>query len=96
MSKSTSPSETHMNEFIVHDWCGFNENYGRFTAIPSGKTLVCQGWMMQSDWDKAQFDWFSELDPSLVVHKCPRGPYRETGDTMGTVGEILARLRCRV
>jgi len=85
-----------MNEFIAHDWCGLNEQYGRFTHMPSGDTLLCGGWMGQLDWDKAQLEWLQKYDPALVVHKCPDGPYRETGNTMGNVGEIVGRLRSRV
>ena len=83
-------------EFIVHDWCGWNERNGRFTHCPSGQTLVCRDWMGQRDWDDAQLTWFREFDGSLVVHKCPEGPYRETGNTMGTVAEIIGRLEVRL
>lgn len=51
--------------------------------------------MGQADWDKAQLEWFEKLDGELIVHKCPNGPYRETGDTMGTVAEIVGKLRSR-
>jgi hypothetical protein len=83
-------------EFIAFDWCGWNEQQGRFTHMPSGKTLVCQQWMRQRDWDDAQMKWFQELSPELVVHKCLTGAYRETGETMGTVREIVARLEARL
>jgi hypothetical protein len=89
-----------MDKFIAHDYCGWNDRYGRFTAMPSGDTLTCQQWMGQLDWDKAQVEWFAKFDGALVVHKCGNGPYRETGKTMGTVAEIMARLQpqeaCRV
>jgi hypothetical protein len=84
------------NEFICHDWAGWNEQYGRYTHMPSGATLRCEGWMKQHDWDAAQLEWLKKYDGSLVVHKCPRGPYRETGDTMGTVAEITERLSRRL
>lgn len=83
-------------QFVCHDWCGWNEKYGRFTHMPSGSTLVCRAWMGQSDWDSAQLEWFSKLDGDLIVHKCPTGPYRETGDTMGSVSEIVTRLNNRL
>lgn len=82
--------------FIVHDWCGWNWRYGRFTAMPNGETLVCNEWMNQMEWDSAQLQWLEQFDESLVVHKCPTGPYRETGNTIGTVGEIKERLRSRI
>ena len=82
-------------KFIAFDWCGFDGRYGRFTAMPSGKTLTCQQWMDQRDWDAAQLTWFQEFDGSLVVHRCPDGPYRETDNQMGTVGEIIERLKSR-
>lgn len=81
--------------FIAFDWCGFHENLGRYTLVPGGDTLVCQPWMGQADWDKAQLEWFRKQDGTLVVHKCLRGPYRETGETMGTVAEIVERLSQR-
>jgi hypothetical protein len=52
--------------------------------------------MRQADWDKAQLEWFSRYDGGLVVHRCQSGPYSETGDTMGTVAEIVERLRLRL
>jgi hypothetical protein len=48
--------------------------------------------MRQRDWDKAQREWLAKFGGDLVVHKCNDGPYRETGNTMGTVAEIIARL----
>lgn len=85
-----------MRDFIAHDWCGWDNRYGRFTAMPSGDTLTCQAWMRQADWDKAQLEWFSRYDGGLVVHRCQSGPYSETGDTIGTVAEIVERLQRRV
>jgi hypothetical protein len=82
--------------FIAHDWCGWDGRYGRFTHLPSSETLVCQSWMRQADWDKAQLEWFERFSSALVVHRCPVGPYRETGDKMGSVADIVARLRSRV
>lgn len=89
------PEKQTAQQFVVFDWCGWNERYGRFTHLPSGETLVCQAWMGQLDWDKAQLEWFEKLDGSLVVHRCERGPYHETGDSMGTVSEIVHKLRSR-
>jgi len=83
-------------EFIVFDWCGCNSNYGRFTHMPTGRTLVCQAWMRQEHWDDAQLKWFKQFDGNIVVHRCLSGPYHETGDTMGTVAEIIGRLEKRV
>lgn len=83
--------------FIAFDWCGWNESRGRFTYCGNGEmdTLVQQGWMGQQAWDKAQLEWFKKY-PGLTVHRCPTGPYRETGDTMGTTDEIVARLEARL
>ena len=95
-SEATLAAPSCYATFIAHDWCGWNERFGRFTAVPNGETLVCREWMGQLEWDAAQLKWLEQFDDSLVVHKCPNGPYRETGNTMGTVGEIKARLRSRV
>lgn len=81
-------------DFIAHDWCGWNERYGRFTHLPSGDTLVCQEWMGQSDWDKVQLEWFSKY-PGLDVHECP-AVYDRSGPLMGTTEEICARLAERL
>lgn len=86
------PEAEMQTGFIAHDWCGWNETYGRYTHVPSGTTLVCQAWMGQRDWDKAQKKWLSKFGGSLVVHKCNEGPYRETGNTLGTVEQIIASL----
>lgn len=82
--------------FIAHDWCGWNERNGRFTHMPSGKTLLCEDWMGQEAWDKAQLAWFTQLDENLIVHKCPDGPYRETGNTYGSVTDIIKKLKERL
>lgn len=82
--------------FVAFDWCGWNNRFGRFTGVPSGTTLTQQEWMGQRDWDGRQVVWFKQFSPELVVHKCLEGPYRETGETMGTVGEIIARLEERL
>ncbi len=58
-------------------------------------TLVCQGWMGQRDWDKAQLEYFRKY-PGLVVYKCPTGPYRRTEETFGTTEEICQRLEARL
>lgn len=85
-----------MNEtFIAHDWCGWNEQYGRFTHMPSGDTLVCQAWMGQLEWDKAQLAYFRKY-PGINVHRCPVGPYNTNGSIMGTTDEIILRLEPRV
>jgi hypothetical protein len=92
---NSSGSSALLCDFIAHDWCGWNEQQGRFTAMPNGETLVCQPWMGQNDWDKAQLEWFKRFSGSVVVHRCGDGPYRETGNIMGTVAGIAARLRAR-
>lgn len=74
-----------MSEFIAHDWCGWNENHGRFTHVPSDDTLVCQPWMKQHDWDKAQLEWFQKYPDTLTVHECPSTYTAEGTATMGTV-----------
>lgn len=81
-------------EFIAHDWCGWNEQHGRYTHLPSGKTLVCQGWMGQRQWDQAQLEYLEGF-PGLNVHDCP-GPYTTDGKLMGTTDEICERLRQRL
>jgi hypothetical protein len=97
-TERASLSASHgLVQFIAFDWCGWNERYGRFTALPSGDTIICQGWMGQHDWDKAQLEWFKRFDGAVVVHRnTGAGPYRETGDLMGTVAEIVERLVTRV
>jgi hypothetical protein len=83
-------------KFIAFDWCGFAELYGRFTAMPTGDTLVCRQWMGQREWDAAQLAWFEHYNPAVAVYRCLDGPYRETDDSMGTVGEIIERLKAKV
>lgn len=83
------------NAFIAHDWCGWNENYGRYTHVPSGDTLVCKAYMNQMQWDQAQHDWLNKY-PDLTVHSCPTGPYSQEGKSMGTTTEICARLQSRL
>ncbi len=80
-----------MTEFIAHDWCGFDEKYGRYTHMPSGKALVCQKWMRQADWDKAQLEFLKQF-PGLNVHDCI-GAYTTKGKLMGTTDEICERLQ---
>lgn len=82
--------------FIAFDWCGWMDNYGRFTHMPSGDTIVQQGWMGQRDWDKAQLEYFKKY-PGLEVHRnLQPGPYQKTGNLMGTTDEICARLEKRL
>jgi hypothetical protein len=81
--------------FIAHDWCGWNNRFGRFTACPLGQTLVCQEWMGQEDWDYAQL-MFLRRFPGLPVHSCP-GVYTTAGTRlMGTTDEICRRLESRL
>jgi hypothetical protein len=88
--------ENKMNEaFIAFDWCGWNENYGRFSHMPSCETLIQEGWMNQRDWDEAQLRWFEKF-PGLTVCRCPRGPYLLNDDIMGTTDEICTRLKARL
>lgn len=93
--QDTFPFVVETNGFIVFDWCGWGERYGRFTHMPSGETLVCQMWMGQADWDRAQLAWMLKYDGEMLVHRCERGPYHETGNLMGSVGEIMERLQRR-
>jgi hypothetical protein len=86
---------TNQQPFIAYDWCGWNEQYGRFTHVPSGETRVCQTWMGQRDWDQAQLDFLQKY-PGLNVHSCPVGPYSTDGRLMGTTEEICERLRLRL
>lgn len=82
-------------EFIAHDWCGYNDQYGRYTHVPNGTTLVCQAWMGQKDWDQAQLEFLQQF-PNLNVHDCPTGPYSTNGRLMGSTNEICARLKERL
>ncbi len=82
-------------DFIAFDWCGFNENLGRFTHMPSGDTLVQQGFD-QRKWDQRQLEFFKKY-PGLTVYNNERpGPYRPEGKVMGTTEEICARLERRL
>jgi len=84
-------------EFIAFDWCGWDDRYGRFTHVPSSDTLTQQAWMGQLEWNEAQLKWFQKWSPALVVHKnMQSGPYQETGDTFGTVGQIIDRLKAKL
>lgn len=83
-----------MEAFIAFDWCGWNDRYGRFTHVPSGDTIVCQGWMGQEDWDAKQLEFFQKY-PGLTVYKCLTN-YRNKGDSMGTTEEICTRLAKRL
>lgn len=80
--------------FIAHDYCGWDERYGRYTHVPSGDTLVQRDAMGQANWDKAQLDYLAKY-PGLTVYKCP-GAYVPTGETYGTTDEICERLRKRL
>jgi len=82
-------------EFIAHDWCGWNDNNGRFTHMPSGVTLLCQLYWTQKQWDRAQLDWFRKYAENLTVHECP-GAYNMEGKLLGTVAEICGRLELRL
>ncbi len=55
-----------IQQVIIHDWCGWDEQYGRYTHSPSGDTLVCQAWMRQRDWDKAQLSFLQKY-PDIQV-----------------------------
>lgn len=82
--------------FIAFDWCGFNENLGRFTHMPSGDTLVQQPWMGQADWDNAQLRWFMKYSGLTVYDNARPGPYRPEGKIMGTTFEICERIQKRL
>lgn len=81
--------------FIAHDWCGTHGQYGRFTHIPSGETLVCQAWYSQKRWDEEQLEWFRQWPVDLVVYKCQQA-YVKTNETYGSVGEIIERLKMKM
>jgi hypothetical protein len=84
-----------MTPFIAFDWCGWSEQYGRFTHMPSGETLLQKRWMGQTDWDQCQLEWFKKF-PDLIVCRCPTGPYVINENTMGTTNEICERLEKRL
>lgn len=86
--KSPFNCTKNLMEKIIHDWCGWMEQYGRFTHHPTGDTLVCQAWMGQSDWDNAQLEWFLKYPVDIAVNE-------EDGSFMGSVGEIVERLNDR-
>ena len=86
-------------KFIAFDWCGWNEQYGRFTfcdfdSHDSGDTLVCRPGMDQRAWDQAQLEWFRKY-PGLTVYRCPES-YHPNNDVMGTTEEIIQRLESRL
>jgi hypothetical protein len=83
-----------MEEFIAHDWCGWNNNYGRYTHIPSGDTLVCKASMNQQQWDKIQLAFLSSYS-GISVYECS-GFYSTDNPSMGTVEEICERLRAKL
>lgn len=78
-------------EFIAHDWCG---TFERYTHMPSGKTLVCEAWMNQQDWDIAQMDFFLEY-PGLDVHECP-GVYDTKGRLLGSTDSLYEKLKTKL
>lgn len=90
------PEPKSSPDFIAFDYCGWNEQQGRFTRVSDGKTLVCQRWMGQMEWDSAQLEWFKQMAPELVVHKCLEGPYRQTDDIFGSVKGIIDKLERRL
>ena len=94
--KAAELLSVNRTSFIAFDWCGFNSCYGRFTAMPGGETLLQQAWMNQTQWDDAQLKWFAQFNGNITVHRCLSGPYHETGDTLGTVNEIIDRLTKRL
>lgn len=84
-----------MNEtFIAHDWCGWNQQYGRFTHMHTGDTLICKASWGQSEWDQAQLEYFSKY-PGINVYDCP-GEYNRNGRLMGSTNEICERLEKRL
>lgn len=90
-----------MQPFIAHDWCGWDDRYGRYTVVPGAQTLVCRPDMSQVAWDKAQLEFlkpYAGQSPSLIVYECAdqSGPYRPSERTLGTVDEIVARLERRL
>ena len=87
--------------FVAHDFCGWNEQHGRYTVCPgeSGRepeTLVCRPHMDQTDWDVAQLKFLEKLPADWPVHSCPTVYTTEGTRSMGTCGEICERLRKRL
>ena len=86
-----------MKSFIAFDWCGWNNRYGRFTLVAeeNSTTLVQQGHMGQKEWDHAQLEWFRKY-PGLTVYRCPENYVPDPTNVMGTVEEIIQRLKERL
>lgn len=83
-------------EFIAFDWCGWDEQHGRFTHVPTGETIVCRSGYDQSKWDAVQLAYFEKFDPTVPVHECPSRYTTEGTRPMGLTGEICERLRERL
>lgn len=83
-----------MVPFIAFDHCGFNNQYGRYTHIPGGETLVCLSGWGQKEWDKAQLVFFSKY-PGLTIYHCP-GIYRANNQPLGNTDELCAKLKLRL
>jgi hypothetical protein len=83
-------------EFVAFDWCGWDERQGRFTHMPSGKTIVQGVDATQKGWDAKQLAFFKEYPPSTPVCRCPDGPYRLNDNRMGTCGSIVDKLTSRL
>ena len=84
-----------MNEqFIAHDFCGWDEQYGRYTHMPSGETLICKQHMGQLQWDKAQLEFLLKY-PGMNVYSCPNRYWQNPNTLMGSTEEICERLKAR-
>lgn len=83
-------------KFIAFDWCGWNENYGRFTLVDATcETLVQQAYMNQRQWDQSQLEFFRRF-PGLTVYRCPGSYFPDPKNVMGTTEEIVKRLEARL
>ena len=74
MKKALINCEEVEKEFIAYDFYGVNNDYERFTHIPSGDTLIPQQYIKHSDWNKAKLTWFGKylnLDIELLFPTVP-------------------------
>lgn len=80
------------NQFVAHDWAGWNNGYERYTHMPSGDTLVSSRFDGAFAWNKAKLEWFQKYDGSLTIHACP-GAYTTDGRLIGTIEEQIEQLK---
>jgi hypothetical protein len=80
-------------EFIAFDYCGWSEQYGRLTHVPTGETLVCKSCWGQQDWDIAQATFFDKF-LNIKVYDCAGpGSYRPNDKCWGTTEYLAEKLR---